>query len=54
MVYHTDDQARAAICFPAGTKFVTGGSDGVVEQLSAFLSTLEGKVIMIIKSVLLG
>ena len=45
VVCHTDDQARAAACFPAGTEFVTGGSGDAVEQLSAFLNALEGKVI---------
>lgn len=49
MVCHTDDQARAAACFPAGTEFVTGGSGDAVEQLSAFLNALEGKVIVITK-----
>ena len=42
VVCHTDDQARAAACFPAGTEFVTGGSGDAVEQLSAFLNALEG------------
>ena len=41
VVCHTDDQARAAACFPAGTEFVTGGSGDAVEQLSAFLNALE-------------
>lgn len=49
VVCHTDDQARAAACFPAGTEFVTGGSGDAVEQLSAFLNALEGKVIVITK-----
>ena len=53
VVCHTDDQARAAACFPAGTEFVTGGSGDAVEQLSAFLNALEGKVIVITKPVLL-
>ena len=42
VVCHTDDQARAAACFPAGTEFVTGGSGDAVEQLSAFLNALAG------------
>ena len=49
VVCHTDDQTRAAACFPAGTEFVTGGSGDAVEQLSAFLNALEGKVIVITK-----
>ena len=53
VVCHTDDQARAAASFPAGTEFVTGGSGDAVEQLSAFLNALEGKVIVITKPVLL-
>ena len=53
VVCHTDDQARAAACFPAGTEFVTGCSGDAVEQLSAFLNALEGKVIVITKPVLL-
>ena len=50
VVCHTDDQARAAASFPAGTEFVTGGSGDAVEQLSAFLNALEGKVIVITKA----
>ena len=42
VVCHTDDQARAAASFPAGTEFVTGGSGDAVEQLSAFLNALGG------------
>lgn len=53
VVCHSDDQAQAQACFPAGTEFVTGVSQDAVEQLVRFLESLEGKVLVLTKPVLL-
>ena len=54
VVCHSDDRERAAACFPAGSELVTGTTEDAVEQLLAFLDTLEGKAVVITKPVLLG
>ena len=43
VVCHGEDQAKAELCFPEGTRFVTNGSADAVEQLTGFLQELEGK-----------
>ena len=53
VVCHSDDREAAQACFPEGTEFVTGVSEDAVDQLVAFLSGVEGKVIVITKPVLL-
>ena len=53
VVCHSDDREAAQACFPEGAEFVTGVSEDAVEHLVAFLSGLEGKVIVITKPVLL-
>ncbi len=54
VVCHSDDQEKAALCFPEGTEFVTGVSEDAVEQLTAFLGSLSGKTLVITKPVLLS
>ena len=53
VVCHSDDREAAQACFPEGTEFVTGVSEDAVDHLVAFLSGVEGKVIVITKPVLL-
>lgn len=49
-----EDREAAAACFPAGTEFVTTGSDGAGLRLSAFLSARAGKVVVVTRPVLLA
>ena len=53
VVCHGDDQAAAAGCFPAGTQFVTEGAGDAAGRLSAFLSDLEGSVLVFTRPVFL-
>ena len=52
VVCHADDRAGAEACFPPDTEFVSGSEDAV-EQLVAFLSAQEDRVIVITRPVLL-
>ncbi len=54
VVCHDDDREKAASCFPAGTEFVTTGTDDAAERLSAFLAERPGKVVVITRPVLLS
>ena len=54
VVCHSDDRDRAADCFPAGTEFVTGGTEDALEQLMAFLGKVDGKVLVFTRPVLLS
>ena len=54
VVCHSDDKARAETCFPSGTEFVTGSTEDALDQLMTFLQQLEGKVVVITRSVLLS
>lgn len=54
VVCHGEDRARAEACFPTGTQFVTNGSEDGVEQLTAFLRELEGKVSVVTRAVILS
>ena len=54
VVCHSDDREKAEPCFPAGTEFVTGGTEDALEQLMAFLKQLEGKVLILARPVLLS
>ena len=53
VVCHGDDQAAAEGCFPAGTQFVTEGAGDAAGRLSAFLSDLEGSVLVFTRPVFL-
>lgn len=53
VVCHGDDQAAAEACFPAGTQFVTEGAGDAAGRLSAFLSDLEGSVLVFTRPVFL-
>ena len=53
VVCHGDDQAAAETCFPAGTEFVTEGAGDAAGRLSAFLSSLEGSVLVFTRPVFL-
>lgn len=48
-----DDRERAKACFPEGTRYITGGNEDALEQLTAFLGEMEGKVTVITRPVLL-
>ena len=54
VVCHSDDREKAETCFPAGTEFVTGGTEDALDQLMAFLGKLEGKVLILTRPVLLS
>lgn len=53
VVCHGDDQAAAEACFPTGTQFVTEGAGDAAGRLSAFLSDLEGSVLVFTRPVFL-
>ena len=54
VVCHSDDRAKAEVCFPVGTEFVTGSTGDALDQLMAFLAGLEGKAVVITRPVLLS
>ena len=54
VVCHSDDRAKAEVCFPVGTEFVTGSTGDALDQLMAFLAGLDGKAVVITRPVLLS
>jgi len=53
IVCDSGDCAAAEACFPDGAQFVTTNASDAPERLAAFLSTLEGQVVVVTRPVLL-